>query len=197
MTHSNPAWEIDVSFRCPADDVDARYLKTAVETALRIEQVSRAVLSITLVDDDTIRRIHRDHLQKDCPTDVISFPLDWQHPSRRQPAEGESGRSAGAAIEGEIVAGLEWARRAAGEHGWPVQTELTLYVIHGMLHICGYDDLVPQEKRVMQARESAVFRALGYHCVPGRTVGSPSLSGETSPQADSPSGADASKESAG
>ena len=49
----------------------------------------------------------------------------------------------------------------AGDAKWPVQSELTLYVIHGMLHICGYDDLTDDERVLMRSREAAILTALG------------------------------------
>jgi probable rRNA maturation factor len=70
-------------------------------------------------------------------------------------------RAAGASIEGEIIASVEMAAQMAGEANWSTQSELTLYVIHGMLHICGYDDLTDDERQVMRTREAAILNSLG------------------------------------
>jgi len=70
-------------------------------------------------------------------------------------------RAAGASIEGEIIASVEMAAQMAGDANWSTQSELTLYVIHGMLHICGYDDLTDDERQVMRSREAAILSALG------------------------------------
>ena len=160
-------YEIDID-GCPAS-IDVMALNNALESALRVEEVSEAVLSVTVVDNPTIHRLNRDHLQHDYPTDVISFQLDWSHADRNQPPGTATDRSKDARIEGEIVASVEYAQAEALAHGWTVQSELTLYVIHGMLHICGYDDLTPTEKQMMRARESAVFQQLGYDNIPRRS----------------------------
>ena len=71
------AFEIDISNRQSVLDFDENSLHAAVLKALAIEQVSSAVLSISIVDDSAIHVINRDHLQHDYPTDVISFQLDF------------------------------------------------------------------------------------------------------------------------
>ena len=70
-------------------------------------------------------------------------------------------RASGAMIEGEIVASVEMASQMAADANWSTQSELTLYVIHGMLHICGYDDLTDDERVIMRAREAAILSSLG------------------------------------
>ncbi len=159
-------FEVDITARTHAARVDVAALEQAVHRALEVEAVVDAVLSVTLVDNAAIHEINRDHLQHDYPTDVISFQLDWSHPDRDAPGTGPDQRSAGAAIEGEIVASVEYARSEAALQGWETQFELTLYVIHGMLHICGYDDLESAEKEIMRAREAAVLSQLGLPAIP-------------------------------
>jgi probable rRNA maturation factor len=71
-------------------------------------------------------------------------------------------RADGCFIEGEIVASAETAQRMAASGNWSADEELTLYVIHGLLHICGYDDLTPDERRMMRVREQVLMEALGH-----------------------------------
>jgi len=162
------AYEIDISddFISANTSVNIESLQSAVETGLQTEGVASAVLSITLVDNATIHRINKEHLQHDFPTDVISFQLEWSHPRRSSPGNSAEGRAEGAGIEGEIVASTEYALAESVRHEWPVQSELTLYVVHGMLHICGYDDLDPAEQAIMRNRETVVFDRLGLSPVP-------------------------------
>ncbi len=75
------------------------------------------------------------------------------------------GRGAGASIEGEIIASAEMAANMAADGKWSSQDELTLYVVHGLLHICGYDDLTHEEQLIMRARERAVLSSLGLNAV--------------------------------
>lgn len=75
------------------------------------------------------------------------------------------GRAAGATIEGEIIASAEMAASMAGDAKWSADAELILYVVHGLLHICGYDDLTPEEKCIMRARERAILSELGLTAI--------------------------------
>ena len=190
------AFEIDISNRQSALRFDENSLHAAVLKALEIEQVSSAVLSISIVDNPAIHVINRDHLQHDYPTDVISFQLDFASADELQADdfEGEAedeeedfsddendstvevddvgsgellteGRAAGAAIEGEIIASAEMAATMAGDGKWSAEAELILYVVHGLLHICGYDDLTPEEKCIMRARERAILSELGLTAI--------------------------------
>jgi probable rRNA maturation factor len=83
-------------------------------------------------------------------------------------ADGElltEGRAAGAAIEGEIIASAEMAVSMAADGKWSAEAELILYIVHGLLHICGYDDLTPEEKCIMRARERAILSELGLTAI--------------------------------
>jgi probable rRNA maturation factor len=64
-------------------------------------------------------------------------------------------------IGGEIVLSAETAWRNAGTYGVSPQDELSLYVVHGLLHLCGYDDLTPREKRIMRRREAEALAGSG------------------------------------
>lgn len=131
--------------------------------SMAIEEVASAVISISIVDTATMRKLNNQHLQHDYPTDVISFQLNWEHPNHDAPPARPTGRSAGAKVEGEIVVCADFAAEMAPQCGWEPQSELTLYAIHGMLHICGYDDLTPSEKAIMRSREIAVLSGIGMN----------------------------------
>lgn len=102
-------------------------------------------ISVALVDDPTIAELHQRFLQLPDPTDVLSFV--WERTADR--------------VEGEIVASADTARRMALELGWPAEYELLLYVIHGGLHLVGYDDLTPRDRRTMRQAEREVLSTLG------------------------------------
>jgi probable rRNA maturation factor len=144
-------------------------LRRAIELALRVERVRAAELSIAFVNDDEIQRINKQFLNHDFPTDVVSFPLE-SNTTQSAPAfeRRTQPRGAGKSLGGEIVIGLDYAVRSAAEYGWPVQKEVLLYVVHGLLHLCGYDDLSPEEKRIMRRRESAILHRCGISPIPRR-----------------------------
>lgn len=184
------AFEIDISDDQDALQVDIKQLTHAIAHALQVEQVASAVLSVSIVDNAAIHIINREHLQHDYPTDVISFQLDFAFPEDADgDADEEVGdeehdttdvanddestanhqafesrtelRAQGAMIEGEIIASAQMAVEMASSGEWSALNELTLYVIHGLLHICGYDDLTPDEKHIMRGRERAVLQEIG------------------------------------
>jgi probable rRNA maturation factor len=153
-------YEIDVATRCDCS-VDTDVIRKAIMHGLQHEGVESAVLSVSIVDNKTIHELNRRHLEHDYPTDVISFQLDWSSPDHAEPPVTASGRSKGASIEGEVVVSVEYAAEMAPRCGWSTENELTLYAVHGMLHICGYDDLTQSEKEIMRARELSVLSGLG------------------------------------
>lgn len=170
------AFEIDISDDQDSVQVDIKQMTHAIERALLVEQVASAVISVSIVDNAAIHVINREHLQHDYPTDVISFQLDFaiegnendedDNPSDSPSAELRSElRAQGAMIEGEIIASAQMAVEMASSGQWTAMDELTLYVIHGLLHICGYDDLTPDEKQIMRGRERAVLHEVGLQPV--------------------------------
>jgi probable rRNA maturation factor len=123
--------------------------------ALPDELVARAVrlalpdregeVSVAIVDDQQIRQLNSRYLGHDDPTDVLSFALEAR--------EGY--------IEGEIVCSAQTAQSAAAQWGWPAEHELLWYVVHGALHLAGYDDQTSEGRQAMRGREQEILAALG------------------------------------
>ncbi|HEY7312857.1 MAG TPA: rRNA maturation RNase YbeY [Gemmataceae bacterium] len=126
--------------------IDRARMREAVRTVLAGEDVADYEISLAFVDNSTIHRLNQRYLQHDEPTDVLSFPL----------SEPNAGK-----LAGELVVGVEVAAVQAAERGHDVQDELTLYVIHGLLHLCGYDDHEDDERTAMRERERFYLRQLG------------------------------------
>lgn len=144
--------------KVPVDE--AQLLRFAEET-LRSEGISRAEISIAIVDDPAIHTVNREHLQHDYPTDVISFLLDSGEADPRSVPGGEGRRGQGLWIDGEIILSADTAVREAAEYGWETSSEMALYVVHGLLHLCGYDDLTDEEQTIMRGREREILTSLG------------------------------------
>ena len=128
-----------------AQKIDKAQLKTGVQRVLAGEGIESAVISIAVVDDPTMHDLNRRYLRHDYPTDVLSFLL-----------EDEDDR-----IEGEIIISADYAAREADQFGWTAQDEMLLYVIHGSLHLAGYDDLEPELKAEMRAKEREYLATFG------------------------------------
>ena len=106
-------------------------------------------LSLRLVGDREIHGLNRDYRGKDRPTDVLSFSL----------REGEFGAVSDAL--GDVVISLDTAVRQAGENRRPLTEEVDRLLIHGILHLAGYDhELSPREERRMTRKEQAMRRLL-------------------------------------
>lgn len=108
-------------------------------------------LSVCFCDDAAIGALHARFFGDPTPTDVISFPLEAD---ANQASSGEQ-------AEGEVVVSVEFARCSAAEQGNTVDDEVALYVVHGALHLLGYDDVDPVERRAMKRAEKRVLDAVG------------------------------------
>lgn len=107
----------------------------------RLQPALGGELSLVFLNDRELAQLHADFLDDPSPTDVITF-------------EGDLGTA------GEICVSVDMAAAKAAEHGQPFSAELTLYLVHGWLHLLGYDDLVPARKRRMRAAEKRALATL-------------------------------------
>lgn len=124
---------------------DRARLRAAVKTVLQCEGIDKARISLAIVDDPCIHELNRRYLAHDEPTDVLSFVLE------RRPGF----------VEGEIVASADTAARRAVQFNWPPADELLLYVVHGALHLAGYDDQTPAARGEMRRRERLYLHEFG------------------------------------
>lgn len=116
---------------------------------------SEAELNLTFVDRATMAEMNEEHLGHDGPTDVLSFPLEL-------PDEVPDGLPV---LLGDVVVCPSVAAAQAAEHAGPThdgspEDELALLVVHGVLHVLGWDHAEPDEEVAMQAREQVL---LGRH----------------------------------
>jgi len=110
-----------------------------------------AELSIVLVDDSGIQLLNRDYLQRDKPTNVISFSM----------REGEGG-DLHPELLGDVVISTETADRDAAEANVSFESELLFLLLHGVLHLCGFDHErgSAAEAGRMEAKEQEIFAML-------------------------------------
>ena len=126
--------------------IDRAFMRQIVRTVLEGEETDDAEISLAFVDNPTIHRLNKQFLGHDEPTDVLSFPLGEPHAKK---------------LAGELVLGVEVALHQAQNRGHDVQAELALYVIHGLLHLSGYNDKTPPEAAEMRQRERHYLDKLG------------------------------------
>lgn len=126
--------------------IDKGRLREIARAVLTGEDVADYEISLAFVDNTTIHRLNKQYLDHDEPTDVLSFPYSAANAKK---------------LEGELVVGVEIARDQATERGHAVDAELALYVIHGLLHLCGYDDKSAGAEKEMRAKEQHYLQQLG------------------------------------
>lgn len=137
--------ELEIADRQSTLRLDRGTLRRVVRSVLSGEGHRQAALSLAFVDDTTMTHLHHQYLGLPTPTDVLTFPLS----------------EAGEVLAGEIVISTETALRQARQRRHDPLAETYLYVIHGLLHLCGYDDTTPQGRRQMRRRERHYLRQLG------------------------------------
>jgi probable rRNA maturation factor len=142
---SQLGFELSLANEQSAHAVDEERLLSAARRVLNESQFKSATISVAVVDDATIHALNRKFLKHDYPTDVLSFTLDASSDH----------------LDGEIILSADTAAAAAEEHGTTSAQEQLLYVIHGMLHLVGYDDRTPDDAERMRSAEQKYLQAAG------------------------------------
>ena len=133
---------------CP---VSRRWLETLVVKLLELKGITSAEMGLVLTAEAEIRQLNCQFRGVDKPTDVLAFPLE-EGPAFPSPD--------GLRHLGEVFISLPRARAQAREHRHPLKQELALLVAHGLLHILGYDDQEPREKREMFREQARLLSLL-------------------------------------
>ncbi len=137
-------YDISVSLACDGPDIDESEIRRAVWATLGKQNCPAATISVAVVTDEHIASLNKKYLNHPGPTDVLSFDL------------GDG------AVDGEIVVSLDTARRESLARGHAVTAELLLYVIHGTLHLLGFDDLTETDARRMRTEQAQILTELGF-----------------------------------
>ena len=131
-----------VSGTVTARGIERRTLARKAKIVLEAIELGDSELSLSLVGDEEIRRLNRDYRGKDRPTDVLSFSL----------REGDHAAVGGAL--GDVVISLETAARQAKEYRGTLAAEVDRLLVHGILHLAGYDhEISPREERRMKRKD--------------------------------------------
>lgn len=110
---------------------------------------ANADITIVLTDDRQLHELNLDYLGVDAPTDVLSFPASEMDPET------------GTTYLGDIILSIPRAIAQAQAGGHPVEAEAQLLVVHGTLHLLGYDHATDEEKAVMWGEQAKVLEKLG------------------------------------
>jgi rRNA maturation RNase YbeY len=133
--------------------INSRRLKRIVQHLLGELNITEAELGIHLVGAKEMARVNWQYLQHEGSTDVITF-------DHQEPAPGSGTQNPRPKIHGELFVCVEDAISQAREFKTNWQSETVRYVVHGVLHLLGHDDLKPDLRRQMKREENRLLRAL-------------------------------------
>lgn len=131
--------------------IDRRRLRSSLKRLMKALRCEESELSLLLVDDDQIREFNRTYLKRDRSTNVISFSMREGEFSDINPQ-----------LLGDIILSVETAHRDAAAEGIDFMDEVEFLVIHGLLHLLGYEheNTTDKEARRMKTRERELFSLL-------------------------------------
>ena len=138
---------------------DVESLRQLIEATLAAQKVSAPVeLGLVITDDETVRRLNRQHRGLDETTDVLAFALTEMALPLPQDSTPFIMPPDGMLHLGEVIISCTQALRQAEEHGHSLEEELALLIVHGVLHLLGHDHANPEGERRMRAAETEVLR---------------------------------------
>jgi len=129
---------ISVENICPNIKIKTKQIKELAERLFIEEGVLKAEINIVFVDDKYIIKLNQEYLDKDTTTDVLSFILTDETDEQ---------------LEGEVYANIEQIIRQAEDYQVSLEAELCRVVIHGLLHLIGFNDQTDDDKQVMTEKE--------------------------------------------
>jgi probable rRNA maturation factor len=133
--------------------IAADWLIGVARITLEMERAPFCQLSVVVTGDEQIRELNREFAGEDHATDVLSFSL----------REGEEFVSPDDTDRlGEVIVSFETAERQADEAVHHVEDEVAHLLVHGVLHLLGYDHIDPPDETKMRARERSILSELGY-----------------------------------
>ena len=131
--------------------LDTGWLARLIRFALQSEGMPTAALTLLVTDDAGIQTLHRDYLNDDTPTDVLSFATASDEAFPMEPGYGN--------YLGDIAVSWETAALQGPEAGLSVEEEVAFLALHGLLHLLGADDATDADRTAMLDRQQALLRA--------------------------------------
>lgn len=136
---------IEIAYQQSLPRLNSKNIRIALQTILRLLRLNSSCVSVVFCDNKFISKLNRKFFKKYQATDVISFPLQ---------------DLAATQYLGEIVVSVEQAKKMCDFYGKKWQEELILYLIHGILHLVGYDDIKEKERKIMERKQEEILSKL-------------------------------------
>lgn len=148
--------QVDEPFQA---QVQSEQIRQATLAALAHQRVTEACeLAVVITDDEALCELNRRYRGVDAPTDVLAFPNETRGPFVSAPGFPR--------YLGDVILSFPRAASQAAESGHSTEAELQLLVVHGVLHLLGYDDEAEEERAQMWKVQSEILQALGVEVRP-------------------------------
>jgi probable rRNA maturation factor len=131
--------------------LDAEWLRRLMRFALDAEGAPTSAVTLLITHDDGIQALHRDYLNDDTPTDVLSFATASDEAFPMEPGYGN--------YLGDIAVSWDTASRQGPEAGLTVEHEVAFLSLHGLIHLLGADDATDADRVAMHDRQDALLRS--------------------------------------
>ena len=133
------------------EEIDLKEVEKFLDFALKHENLNDVIFNIIFVDNESIRKINKEYRNIDRETDVISFALE-----DNEDMTFEFGR-----LLGDIYISVDKMKSQALEYGHSEKREMLFLVIHGLLHLLGYDHMTKEEEKVMFGKQELILNEYG------------------------------------
>lgn len=144
--------EIDQNF---SDQLEISGLQAVADKILAITETSLdSEIGLQIIEDAQMQELNLQYMGINSPTDVLSFPVPFQNPDTGNP------------YLGDILISYPTAARQAEAAGHPVAEEISLLLVHGILHLLGYDHLTTEDKTAMWDIQDTILTALQINARP-------------------------------
>jgi probable rRNA maturation factor len=139
---------VEITRRGAGKKVPSRALKKVGQAILAAVGQAEAELSLALIGNAEMQKLNAKYRQKDYPTDVLSFPMDETLPAANR-------------LLGDVIISVDKAQEQAKERGRTRDEEMVTLLIHGIVHLLGYDhERSAKDARVMKRLENKIYREL-------------------------------------
>ncbi len=132
----------------PRLNLEPALVRQLIDEVMQSKQMDMHRLEIILTDTEHVHRLNLSWKNADYNTDVLTFSLGSE-----------------TVIDAEIYVNLDFAEQYCQDYGATFTEEASRYVIHGLLHVLGFDDHTPKERESMRKKENEVLRRVGVTCI--------------------------------
>ena len=159
-----------IQIECECKDLPEFDYKTLIEKVIiaSLDEEGcpyEAEVNVVLTDNEEIHRVNKEFRDIDRPTDVLSFPMvEYEVPGEFDFLEEEYDcfhPESGELLLGDIMISVERAREQAEEYGHSLEREMAFLTAHSMLHLCGYDHMEEEERKIMEEKQRLILDNLG------------------------------------